>query len=495
MENNNNHIDEFLFLKLGPLEQVPDPNALNTIIFQNEHSHVIDNSIQDHLGEFESHPHTNFFSTIFNALNNHKHPIDFALETQLSNIQESPKYVWNKIEPSLVIQSKKRRRAVALWCLFIASASAISILYSTLLNDKKLTYNKANVSISKVNNSTANTTNKSLEKQIEGNSNSILDATPPTTFNPDIISLNTIKHQSSNKISKNSVSKSTRSITLNSELFSNENENILALQYQNFKLPTILIKSDTVAEKIEKIISQKNYFKKKLSPFFVGGSYGYINEHTTHNSISNQNIHKDAVSVFSDATGTNRNGYSIYIFAGYRIKPNLNVKLGILQSHTSVQSNLNYTFTEVPVFNPDGTIAKYGSRPAAGSPKVNEQNKNTNINTSVPIQLSYKILEQGKLSIWFDAACKIALKNKLNARLFSFLDATMVSDQLIKQQKITPCTGLTFLYQIKPNIHLSAQFQIGYQRKLFYLENYFFKKNELTPALNLGVIYNPLIKQ
>ncbi len=504
MENNRLHIDDFLFLQLSQLEQLPDDMAFGQLIHEMDKLHPIDYVLNEKLNDTDSPPNAESEQMLFAALANNEHPIDAALNQSLSNLEAIPEKQWQEIAPVIVPAKDQRRRVLWLFFLGLTIATTVylfkdndkgTITKASTLRESSSTENANN----KVTNDNTTLRNKSNEKEIER-----LDKSDDSkSKSPRLIPLSSQTNEDPIKLTTSKPTR--RKYTQGSnhwmfEIDESRNEKIDAqeissLKHVGLEKTNVLLYPDTISELYSKIFAPPSYLKKRLSPLFFGAGFGFINEHTVNNTISNRNIHKDAVSVFSQATGINRNGYTFNLYAGYRILPNFSFQTGITYSKTSVNSDMDYTFTEIPIFNPDGTIAKYGSRSVANSPKVKEGNKNENTNLLIPIQVSFKFVEINKLSMWIDGGARFLIKNEFSTHLYSFLNAELVGTDHIKQQKVTPTSAVTFKYQLRPDIHLSAQLQLGYQQKIFYLENYYFKKTEITPAFNIGIIYNPLIKQ
>ncbi|MES2618519.1 MAG: hypothetical protein V4613_11615 [Bacteroidota bacterium] len=482
MDYELNHIDEFLSDKLAMFEEMPDDSAMAGLFdkLPAAFEHPIDNALYRHLSKAE-------FSPELYVPLAAQHPIDTGLSNALLQLDVQPQDSWQAIA-GLLPEQKKKNRKVIYWIIALLIAVVSAATYSSIQSKK------------------------SNGAMINAVAQSYQNLMPET---PSIYNQNTASQKATNELTFANQTKqmSTGIARLRRFLKSMNDPNRKRLLFEsidNITGASVLEESPyltihpitklfnrTIPDEISLIpVKSDSYFKKRLSPFSITLSAGAINDHTINDKISSDKVHRDAASLFSNATGKNNKGFILNLQFGYRILPRVTFKVGVNLVQTKVSPSINYTYTDIPIYDSaTGAILGYYKRSVSNSTQLNETTPVTNTTINSPVQIGYQLFETNRFAVWVEGGTNINLKAKLNSDLFNFKNEKMAQAQKTKAMTFSPNMAFSIRYRYLPNLQLMAQLQLNYQQKKYYIDSYHFTKTELSPMINFGIIYHPLIRK
>lgn len=511
MEDNKNHIDDFFLNRLQDVEADADiASRLN--IF---HSlHPTDLALHDLLNSAEIDIDNSIKTGIFTALQNTAHPIDSALHDNLRNLQSEPVQA-----VPLPIQSDKKKRRIAFWWAIPLVLSILAVGYFIQKDLLSLVENNPN-------NSNSNTTQNSenieentskLNSEITSKSSSELNSNKNLSSNENIennsFQSENLKNNSSinkypkkdnstsnnlfNQIQKNSNSKlndpNSKLDNYKGNTSYNDEEIIQYLRFSKlypFKIP---LEFEATIGKISPPIKYPE--KGFISPFGIGFGIGYQQESILSTKTKTENLHKDFVNNFKNSSNKKRSGIHMFFIADYQIGNRIKVRTGANYSSTSVTTRFDYVYDNVPLYNPDGSIKGYFTRPQQGSPQVHQDITTSSSSFSIPVQVLYKLFSSEKLSIWTGGGMQLNTMHKKYSKVFSFGEEGLIDIHKSGLSKLQGNYSIQMHYKLKAAWSLQFIAQSNYQNEYVEFEGVRMYGNSIIPSFNIGLVYNPILRK
>lgn len=467
MENKGSHIDQFFEIQLGQLQAEAKQEVVDAIFKHLEHTeHPIDYALDKTLSDFSEAPTS--LSVLENPGSNYP-IIDLVLHRQLKAYEEAP-------DKSFSFEPVRKKRRI-LWLLLITLCIS-SISYTVWLS-KNSTSSEHGVSInSKQQIQSDEKTTNYTDVQIESEILKALSVTKKNKTNP-LLNLNPAQWSD----------------------FNNENE--LIEEIENNGMETYLgLKGITpyhIGIQFDKTgrinLKTKPYgLNYKAAPFSITIQTGINSEIGQSNVLLSDNQHKDAQALFSESNGKYRTGKMLGFSFDYQLSKKLSIATGITYISSSNSSSLDYFYTDVPVYDTTGALRGYLKRPGSNSNHTEAELRNESRSLLVPINIQYQFLQFRKLGIWLGAGTQIALQRQIAGQYFDFKEERLVSNSQKFSSGLLPQMQIGFRYPLTNKWQLSTQFQLSRQTLTFNIQEAIFRRVELLPALNFGLIYTPHIR-
>lgn len=490
MAPDKDYIDPLLNRLLHDIEVAPDEGMFDKIMPPDNSEHPVDAALYKHLAHAGFDPELYPRTTESSA-------VDAGISSALADLDMMPDDRWQAIAEQLPPEKNKRRY---LFYASFAALIAIGIWGSSVL----LSTNEKLFSKSSLHQSYRNGIAEGIDEGYEQKAYAYQQQLSQTMASQ----LNTF---SENRNKRNKIT-SVESIHINTD-------NIQALAKTDIPAFTSRSTSPSLSPEQEehpelnlrRLIRQKSaaipdantklplpvrYGGKRLSPFFIAFTAGALNEHTVANKISNPNVHRDAASLFGKSTGKNSNGMQFSLQAGMHFGTRWYVKSGVSVSHTASESRIDYTYRDIPIYDSATTvILGYFNRSYNSSTVVKQASKTSSTNIAIPVTMGMKLFESRRFSIWTEAGFGFSAFRKMQADVFSFQDEKVEAPEKSTMMTIAPAAGFSARYYFKPNIQFLLQVQMNYQQKRYYLENYHYTKQEISPLVSAGLLFHPMIKR
>lgn len=467
MESKDSHIDQFFEKQLAQIEAQPDQKAKEAIFKYLEHTeHPIDFALEKTLSDYNEAPTS---LSVLENLGSDLPVIDLALHRHLKTYEEAPDKVFS-LEPK-----KKKRRA--LWLILIILFVSV-VSYSVLLN-KSTSSAKQKVLVKHDNQNQFNKqeTNNTEKPRALENINSQIES-----------SNNKVRHTLNRKTS--GISNKAAELESKEEFETDGLGNFL--EAKRMAPYVISLPIDEIA--LVALKQKSNSLLYKTAPFSFLFQAGVNREVGQSSALLSNNQHKDAQALFSESTGKYRAGKSYSLIFDYHFSKKINIGVGVIYSNSSNVSSVDYFYTDVPVYDTTGTLRGYLKRPGSKSNHTEAEVKNESRSLFIPINLQYQILQFRKLGIWIGAGTQFALQRQITGQFFDFKKEQMVENSEKFSRGLLPQMQIGFRYPLTDKWQLSTKFQIARQTLTFNIQDAIFKRVEILPTLNFGLVYTPHIR-
>lgn len=464
MENKNSHIDDFFEKQLCQLEGMADNVAMEAIFKHLDHTeHPIDFALNKGLSDYAIEPTSLSFS---DNLGSDLPIIDLALYRQLKAYEATPDKAFN-FEPV-----RKKRRFLWLFFLFVTAAGIGTLSW----------FNKEKTPAKDV-----ITETNSAENQIRQQSTVTIESNKKQKLNI------------SDKVIAKNRNKQSAYINLPEEIIvfkENRESNIIEDDASEKHLGLINLvpfKSQLNFEALLNVPLKTRPYGPiyKVAPFSFILQTGAISEIGCGNTILNENQHKDAETLFNESTGRYRTGKNYSLSIDYKIGSKIKINTGVVYSSSSNTSTLDYYYTDIPVYDSVGVLRGYLTRPPSSSNHTEAEVKNNSQSIAIPISVQYNLIQLRKMGIWLGAGFQFAMQRQINGQYFDFKTEQMMTSNQNFSRGILPQMSIGFRYPITDKWQLTSQFQMSRQQLTFNLKESSFRRVELIPSMNIGLIFTP----
>lgn len=483
MEDKKSHIDSFLEEKLRAFEASPDEQAWQAIVGNIAHlQHPIDLSVNNHLSGLSDDSKSADPSVLNNALE--AHPIDLSLREKLDMLEAFPDHTaMGAILAEGNVQKRKRR--IAAWylgSLFLAIGLGLMISGQYWLKDRNTYSTKApgaNTRQEPVNSTRANGSHKKAQMGT-GNNQFLSEDNNRTYASKSIINGGVFKLRKVGDV-----------LYHTAEYQSPIDEASLEMirPYPDFGM-----RHDPGLELVTPL---KNTMRivpaKKLSPFSLHLQAGYLNQTSLSDRQEANNIHKDAEGNFEKASGHAMNGSLYSLQAAWAFR-RFSLRCGLQYSTSTVTSQFDYVYNQLPLYDSMGNLVDYIVRPYAQSPHIHEQVKTSSTGVSVPVQLYMQLGHIGRIGLWGGIGSDLVLSRKVSGRLFSYDDEGMKDYTASKRFGLSPHLSLMGQYRVKAGLALTINMQYAYSTEHISFENAKFTRQQFIPSLRLGLLFTPIVR-
>lgn len=467
MENKHSHIDDFFEKQLSQLEGSADNKAMEAIFKHLDHTeHPIDFALNKGLSDFALKPST---LSVSDSLGSDFPIIDLALYRQLKAYEATPDKAFN-FEPV-----HKKRRFIWLFFFFV---SAVTAGLLTWLNQNT---NQTTKDVSDKT-TTQNQINKKSSNGFDGDEKlKLYTSDKVITKNRNNWSAYSKLPDENNKI---------KEIEENNLLEDYTSEKHLSLHN------LVPFKSQLNIDAIVKVpLKPRPYGPTyKALPFSIIVQTGAISEIGQSNRSLSDNQHKDAEKLFSESSGSYRAGKNYSFSIDYSFSKRLKMQTGVVYSTSSNISELDYYYTDLPVYDTTGALRGYLKRPASSSNHTEVKVKNNSQSVAIPISVQYNIIQLRKLGVWLGAGLQVAIQRQVKGQYFDFKTEQMLSNNQTFAKGILPQMSLGFRYPLTDKWQLTSQFQMARQALTFHIQESSFRRVEFLPSLNFGLVFTPYIR-
>ena len=472
MENKDSHIDQFFADKLHNLQGMPSDRAEHHIFRHlDQTNHPIDFALNKALSgnETETEP----FESI-EHLTKGKSEIDLSLYQRLRDYESEP-------DRAFTLEQKRKKRPV-FWLWF----SAIGVLILTgiyALNPSR------DNQIAPYNTNKTEYTNPSIANKKEHSTFQFPESTEKRPLIPRAKRMN----KSLSMIKTNIIISSLADVQV---AFNNETKDI-GEDIRHLGLKSISPKIWQLETDIN-TIDKNNTFHwdplYKRFPLSFHLQTAYIRETSVSNQIESSNQHKDATDLFSRSTGKRKAGFMISFSAEHNLGKNLKISTGINYSSSSASNQIDYYYTDVPVYDTTGVLRGYLLRSRATSNHTEKQVVSNSSSISIPVNIQYRIIPSKKLNIWMGIGCQIALRRTASGEYFNFKTEQVSTVRQTFSKGLLPQMQLGLRYPINMRWQLSSQIQVARQSLRYQIYDAEYRRVELIPSFNIGLLYTPFIR-
>lgn len=476
MANDKNHIDQLLKSKLGSFENAPDDKAMDKLLDYLDHnSHDIDLGLSSLLTNIEASPDEKVSKKVLENIGGNPLGSDLRLHALLSSYQEQPDIPFNPKWAKVKTRSK--------WpILLVALISLASLIFNQSIRSPET---KEFI--------TVNSGIKPSEKKHEG-----LHENEVNVKSENLID----EHTNLYKNKYTGTQRTNQAIVFDdikepSEMGINANDN----NYEYLLNRLLPIKTFEIEKWEIKPLQTSDYKFKKLSlpkllaaPIQIGLWSGYYLENRLNSHTSSDKVHKDYIKLYEQGDAELKSGKSVLFSVQYQIGKRFGIQAGYHYSTSSAQTQMQYVYTDIPVYDSTGKIHGYIQRPASSSPKT-EQNVTSKSSTSAfPVQMNMTFIGFGKWTISGGLGVNLQMHRKIEYSNFNFQRA--VIDKKIENSgfKINPMANLMLRRQFGDQIALGFNWQFNPQGLQINDQNAQLKGTILRSSFQLGLLYTPLIK-
>ena len=499
MANKTHHIDDFLNLKLEKFEAQPDDAAWIYIAEALSHlAHPADYTINKHLSGIEGTPDPGKKDIILDDVAIYFHPIDTALHERLSVLESVPERDTFKAALDGYYRQKHKQGRLGKWVISgILFLSVIGMLvWQTGVNISGTGKNKTSGSRhSEIIQEDVYSGRKQPGENLSGVNNphrgeswtqankAVQPHHPSSGFSGNHITPGTYK----DKMEPTTVG----DLGQYFQYLADEGQTEHDYDYHCPHMGLVYFRHVYDDESLAQATKKRHPYlpRKRLSPFSFQVQVGYVYEQTVATSQKKDNIHKDALFTYRQATGHSRRGDIFSLHAGYRLNRNLIVKAGLQYSSSSTTSKISYVFREIPITDPQGVIQGYWQVPPR---EFSQEIKNISRSYAMPLQAYVKVLEIPKISLWSVAGIDLLIREQQGS-LFSF-DEAEITRYTSYRGNISPHIGLMTEYVLRPGLSLTGNLQCSFMEESLKFERARFVRQQLIPSLRFGILYSPIIE-
>ncbi len=472
MENKDSNIDQFFADKLHDLQDVPYSGTEDNIFKYLEHtSHPIDFALDKVLTDLESEPQD---ILVHDQLINGIPEIDLSLYQRLREYESEP-------DRAFTIEQKRKKRPV-FWLWF----SAMSVLIIVGIYALKPSKNNQIV-IDKT-----NKTEKAYPSKTTEQAHSTVPFLESTDKKPF-----TLKAKFMNKGLSVIRTNSQIGSTPVAQVALNNNTIDIVEDFRHLGLKSIAPKIWQLGTDIN-VIDKNNTFHwdplYKRFPLSFHLQTAYMNETSISNEIKSSNQHKDATDLFSQSTGKRKAGIMISFSVEHNLGKYIKISTGINYSNSSVSNQIDYYYTDVPVYDTTGALRGYLLRPRSNNNHTERQVISNSNSISIPVNMQYRIIPSKKLNIWMGIGCQIALRRTANGEYFNFKTEQVSTVRQTFSKGLLPQMQLSLRYRINMRWQLSSQIQVAKQSLRYHIYDAEYRRVEVIPSFSFGLSYTPFIR-
>lgn len=494
MENKNKHIDKFLEAKLSHFESEPDVNAFIGIESVLDHlKHPIDQALNIKLSELNIEPNAEILPVIIGNPMISEHPVDQLLSDRLSMLEAQPKSGFSEIDQLKNKRGKKR--------VFIFFSTALILLLGSIL-------------IYQLTDSSQDKTKLAISDPAQATHLPKNNISKQNTDLSEVLTNDVSKNeylsnskQSKNQYSSQNITVPERKIFKVKSETNYKNEDAIQLEtsesnvltdesIQSLLLP-IGFNGFSHSLKLNSNDKIKGKRIKSLfaySPIYFHISMGLSMENNSKNSSTTENLHKDALNLHEKGNGKNKIGLSFTLGMGYQLSKRIDVKIGLKYTEMSTSQNLNYVYTDIPVYDTTGKLKGYITRPASSSLKLNQEVRSKSIYLSAPVQINLGVFQSRLFKLSLGLGMEYNFTHNSQGEFFNFNTSKMESYISKSKNNIIPGMSINGLYRLRAGMQLNAV--LGFQRmKINQTIGGIEMQSQFgIPSLTLGLIYTPIIK-
>lgn len=471
MENKDAHIDQLLKDKLNDLQDVPYSDTEVHIFSYLEHtSHPIDFALDKTLSDWDTEPQD---ILVHEQLIEGIPEIDLILNQRLRDYESVP-------DREFTIEQKRKKRTV-LWLWF----SAMSVLMMAVLY---ALYPREDIQMAFDNTNKTDTNNPSKATRKEHTK----DPLPEITNNK--VRIAKTKNKGLSKMRNNS------HYSTSSTVEPIQTKDIMPINSEDFrhmKLKSIIPGTWQFESDINSIDKKISHYRDpiyKRFPLSFHLQAAYVSETSVSNQAKSRNQHKDAADLFSRSTGSRRTGIMIGFSAEHNLGKKIKISTGINYSSCSVSTPIDYYYTEIPVYDTTGALMGYFLRPQSASNHTDKQVISNSSSISIPVNIQYRIIPYKKLSIWMGIGCQMALRRTNSSEYFNFKTEQLSTVRQTFSKGLLPQMQLGLRYPINMRWQLSSQIQVARQSLKYQVYDAEYRRVELIPSFNIGLLYTPFIR-
>lgn len=493
--------------KFENFEAEPDLNAGEKLF----HSlHPADLALYDLLSHNESTAPHSALEVILNELKHSSHPIDIALHKHLKDLDAKPLRPLT-IPPEPAKTSKQYKWWLIL-PLLLSIISAIYFLYPFnspkmqdsgnsgssdinqpgLLNNKKTLEAKRDEAGGESMHSHSNNAHSNSVKSGKGHFNRNYNYKPDERM---VSKKNqSQKGRKDNLFITDSESKSNQKSSLN-DAANVEEESISEKTYLSVSKPGKLNFSyEFESPKLAEYRTIKYPQKGRISPLGIGLGIGFLNENGFSSKAGTDNLHKDFLNNYENSSNTPRNGIQISLLADYSAFRRIKFRTGAIYSYSSTNKKFDYVFDNIPVYNPDGSIKGYLTRPQQSSPQVHQNINTSSRSLNIPLHTLFMLHGSKKFSVWTGAGIQMNLSHFKNSKVFSFSKEELIDLDKTGISKFQGNVSIQVHYKINASWSLQFTAENTYRKEYAETEGIMLNGKSIVPAFNIGLMFNPILK-
>lgn len=472
MENKESYIDQFFADKLHDLQDVPYSSTEDNIFKYLEHtSHPIDFALEQALFDYESEPQDILVN---------EQLIDGIPEIDLSLYQRLREYESEPDRAFTIEQQHKKRPVFWLWfsAMNVLIMTGIYLLYPSKDNQIAIDY--------------TNKTKDNNPSIATKKTHSIVQFPESTNKKPRVPKSKIINKRFSIISHLNTIGSSPEVQVA----FNNKTKDIEE-DFRHVGLKSISPKIWQLGTDINKIDKNNTFHWDPLYKRFPLSFHlqtAYIRETSVSNQIESSNQHKDATDLFSQSTGKRRAGFMMSFSAEHNLGKHIKISTGINYSNSSVSNQIDYYYTDVPVYDTTGALRGYLLRTRATTNHTEKQVVSNSNSISIPVNIQYRIIPSKKLNVWMGIGCQIALRRTASGEYFNFKTEQLSTVRQTFSKGLLPQMQLGLRYPINMRWQLSSQIQVARQSLEYQIYDAEYRRIEVIPSFSFGLLYTPFIR-
>lgn len=479
MEDLRSHIDQSLLKLLSGFEAQPAEGNWNKLSHFLEHvENPADLGLNTRLSDFESDPPEHLEKAI---LNNHliqTHVIDFALRNTLDQLEAS-----GNLDLDQVVDQKKKRRLLPFLLLgllaFCGTYFIVHYKSNNELSSSKHRYDNTEL-------------NSNPIPELENTQGQLQKRSRKAVENKDQRRRNQVQKGSS-VVSNNwdETNHSSNFTDIASMDISNEDVELQAMALKPFGGFYTRYEQEFVPKE-----KQETHMPSLIrSPFQIGLWSGYYFEKRNSMSSDAAYVPKDGEALMNQGNAALKTGRTIQLDIRFRIKRQIAVSAGLQYSSAQSNTQFNYIYSDIPVFDSTGRLKGYIYRSPQVSPHINQVVNSTSQSVFVPVDLN--------LQLWSSGAWQLSGGIGFNLQLLSQGRYTVLDYEKGKLQthvynqglKLQPNVQINCLYAISPMLSLGFGYRMAYRAMPTADTEKYFKGREIGNSIQFGLVFHPLIKK
>ncbi|HEY1047943.1 MAG TPA: hypothetical protein VGF79_15995, partial [Bacteroidia bacterium] len=192
--------------------------------------------------------------------------------------------------------------------------------------------------------------------------------------------------------------------------------------------------------------------------------------------------------------GKNKTGLSLTLGMGYQISKRIDFKVGLKYTELSTSQNLNYVYTDIPVYDTTGKLKGYITRPASSSLHLNQAIKSKSVYISAPVQLNLGVFQSKLFKLSLGLGMEYNFTHNAKGEFFNFNTSKMETYNSKSKNNFIPGMSINGLYRLKAGVQLNAV--LGFQSMQLNqtIGGIEMQSKFGIPSLTLGLVYTPIIK-
>lgn len=488
MGNHKHHIDDALHKNLSGIAYMPSDSAWLKINQYIEHTqHPVDFGLNTQLANLEAEPNRTVQNQLLNDHRIDTHIIDQSLYDRLSTFEVLP-----GVDIPDIRHKTSKKRFIYLGIIGLAALAILSIISNQL---SKSTSADQSLHISNKENSYLK------EDKFETPQKDLKDAkkknfeSPNQTLNQinkeQVTGISELSYSSANN--KRMEPESIISVQQTTETYHTEDNELYASQLRLKSFNNFIL--NYRADQTPRIGNKLRIPKVRRLPFQIGLWTGFYFENRIDETMDADYVHKDGLSLLEQGNARVKTGRSFQIDFSYNIGQKFCLSLGIQQSKAVANTQINYLYTDIPVYDSTGKISGYIIRPAQSSPRISQDVRSEINNWEMPVSLKMRLFKVRTIQVMGGLGSNLQLSTHGTYAGVNFRNSSVIQQSFSKGFRVTPNASLTFRMPINQLFSLCLDYRASYRTMLTAENDKHIRGRELTSSIQFGLIYQPIIKR